>query len=80
MHTGRSRRFFAIACSAANRFSYVVQLQGGVFLIPAEDLERGEVAMVAVVGEMRKCDLALVPFAIVGDEEQVVLFPSRAIG
>ena len=57
---------------------HVVEVEGGVQVVPAEDLEGGQVVLLAMLGKVGEADLALLALAIVGDEKQVVCLPGGA--
>ena len=58
----------------------VVEVQGRVEVVPAEHLERRQVGLCSVLGEVGEADLPLVALAVVGNEEQIVRRPGRALG
>ena len=57
-----------------------VEVQWRVQVVPAEHLEGGQVVAVLRPREVGEADLARVPLAVVGDEEQVVGRPGLTLG
>ena len=69
----RARR----ACD--QRVSDIVEVKGGIAVVPAEHLERRQVGFVCVLGEVGEADLPLVALAVVGDKKEVIRLPGCAV-
>jgi hypothetical protein len=57
-----------------------VEVQRGIAVVPAEHLEGWQIVAVLRAGELGEADLPLLPFPVVGDEEQIVRSPGGAFG